>query len=189
VTRAEAIRAIISRLADRDVALFTTGMISREAYSLGDREGNFYMLGSMGLLSAFGLGIALNNPARRVVIVEGDGSALMSLGNFALIGSQQPRNLCHIVIDNEAYESTGGQPTVTSDVDLAQVASASGYASAGKVDNLDDLVKILPELVNSDGPAFLLVKVELVGKEVPGRVALSPIEIKQRLGGFLEHGI
>jgi len=189
MNRTEAIKAIISSLSEEDVALFTTGLISREAFSIRDRAGNLYMLGSMGLLSAFGLGIALNNPTRRVVIVEGDGSALMSLGNFTLIGSLKPKNLCHIVIDNESYESTGGQPTVTNFIDLTQIASASSYSLVDRMGSLDDLSNELLKFLNSAGPVFLLVKVQISNKEEPPRVALPPEEIKERLMRFLKHGV
>ena len=189
MNRTEAVEAIISSLAEDDIALFTTGMISRQAFSTRDREGSFYMLGSMGLLSAFALGIALNKPSRKVVAVEGDGSALMSLGNFALIGSEKPKNLFHIVIDNESYESTGGQPTITGIIDLDQVASASSYSLVRRIDSLHDLVNYLPEFVNSSGPAFLLVKVRASNKEDPHRVALSPEAIMKRMRGFLNRGV
>lgn len=185
MTRTEVIQAIISSLASKDIALFSTGMISREAFSQSDREGNFYMLGSMGLTSAVALGIAIAKPSRKVIIVEGDGSALMGLGNLALIGSQKPRNLHHIVIDNEAYESTGGQPTLTSIVDLSQVASACGYSLVKKVEKLADLASTLPIFLNSDGPTFLLVKTKLSSKKEPPRVSLPPNEIKERMVGFI----
>jgi len=183
MNRTEAIQTVISSLGKKDIALFTTGMISRDAFSLGDREGNFYMLGSMGLLSAFALGIALNSPYK-VVIVEGDGSALLSLGTFALIGSQKPENLHHIVIDNEAYESTGGQPTITNIIDLAEIASACSYRTVKKVEHLTDLVTALPKVLNSVGPSLLLIKVALSDRK-PARVTLSPVEIKERVEGFL----
>ncbi len=189
MTRTEVIKTITSFLSESDVALFTTGMISREAFSIGDRAGNFYMLGSMGLLSAFALGVALTEPRRRVVIVEGDGSALMSLGNLPLIGFLKPKNLFHIVIDNEAYESTGGQPTVTNLIDLAQIASASSYSLVKRIKSLGKLVSELPVLLESEGPAFLLVKVKLLEKSEPPRVSLSPEEIKERLTRFLKRGV
>jgi phosphonopyruvate decarboxylase len=189
MTRADAIKTVVSSLGRDYIALFTTGMISREAFSAGDRDGNFYMLGSMGLLSSFALGIAVNVPTRKVVIVEGDGSALMSLGNFALIGAQGPRNLFHIVMDNECYESTGGQPTATQYVDLSEIASASQYRTVLKSTNVEDLVDKLPEFFASECPAFLLAKIEPSKGKQPPRVALSPEEIKERLVRTLNHGV
>ena len=103
MTRADAIGAILDNLEANDLSLFTTGMISREAHAAFDRSSNFYMIGSMGLLSAIGLGLALNRPDRRVVVVEGDGSALMSLGSFPLVATEAPSNYTHVVLDNESY--------------------------------------------------------------------------------------
>ena len=128
MTRHEALEHILAPLSDRDLALFTTGMISREAFNIRDRAENFYMIGSMGLLNALGLGLALQSPAWRIWVIEGDGSALMSLGTLPLIATMRVPNLIHVVLDNEVYESTGGQPTISSEVDLAALAEAAGYA-------------------------------------------------------------
>ncbi len=129
MTRYEALQRILDRFTENDLALFTTGMISREAFNIRDRAENFYMLGSMGLLSSLGLGLALQQLARTIWVIEGDGSALMSLGAFPLIATCRPSNFIHIVLDNEAYESTGGQPSIASTVDLAALAESAGYPS------------------------------------------------------------
>ncbi len=189
MNRNEAVKAIISFLAKEDIALFTTGLISREAFAINDRQGNFYMLGSMGLLSAFGLGIALNEPTKKVVVIEGDGSALMSLGNFPLIGFQKPRNLFHIVLDNQAYETTGSQPTLTNLIDLTQIASASAYSLTMEAESLDDFVNKLPVFLGSGGPAFFLAKVKLSNKGESPKVDLPPEEMKKRLKRFLKREI
>lgn len=179
----EALKIIISCLGNEDVALFTTGFISRRAFEI-DREKNFYMVGSMGLLSALGLGIALNKPEVKVVIVEGDGSALMSLGNLALIGFLKPRNFYHIVLDNESYESTGGQPTITGGLDLSQIASVTGYEYVVKIEKHDELMHEVKDFLSREGPCFMLVKVE-PSEEVSPRVSLSPEELKERLRSAL----
>ncbi|MCH7606805.1 MAG: hypothetical protein IH962_06585, partial [Chloroflexi bacterium] len=106
IDRYKAIEAILQRVGSNDLVLSTTGMISREVFATDDRPGNFYMIGSMGLLSSFGLGLALQFPEKRVYVLEGDGSALMSLGVLPLIAAEGPNNLVHIILDNEAYEST-----------------------------------------------------------------------------------
>ena len=118
IARYQVIRKIISRIPKEDVLITTTGMISREAFDIHDRPNNFYMLGSMGLLSSFGLGLALSFPDKRIWIIEGDGSALMSLGTLPLIASESPKNIVHFILDNESYESTGGQPCISSNVSL-----------------------------------------------------------------------
>lgn len=176
----QALTTILSSLDDDDIALFTTGFTSRRAFQIQDREKNFYMLGSMGLLSALGLGIALNRRTSRVVVVEGDGSALMSLGNLPLIGWLKPRNFYHIVLDNESYESTGGQPSITRETDLANIAEAAGYEHVRRVQKPDELPSAIQDVFGKKGPAFMLLKVELSG-EVGERVSISPEKLKQRL--------
>ena len=176
----QALKTVLSSLEAHDIALFTTGFISRRAFQTKDRERNFYMLGSMGLLSALGLGIALNRPTTKVVVVEGDGSTLMSLGNLPLIGSLKPPNLYHIVLDNESYESTGGQSTITKEIDLSNIASAAGYEQVIRVEKPDELLAATKQFFSRKGPCFMLVKVE-PSAEIGQRVSLSPEEIKERL--------
>jgi thiamine pyrophosphate-dependent acetolactate synthase large subunit-like protein len=183
--RYEALEQILTALADRDLALFTTGMISREAFNIRDRPGNFYMLGSMGLLNALGLGLALQSPARRIWVIEGDGSALMSLGTLPLIAALRTRNLTHIVLDNEAYESTGGQPTISSRVNLATVAEAAGYTRVWQVGDPASLRQVLSEAKTADVLGFMLVKVSGRAPDGLGRVSLTPEEIKHRFAQVL----
>ena len=111
IPRYQAIEKILEHAQADDLILSTTGMISREVFMTQDRPGNFYMIGSMGLLSSFGLGLALLTPEKRAFVLEGDGSALMSLGTLPLIAVEAPANLVHVILDNEAYESTGAQPS------------------------------------------------------------------------------
>ena len=126
INRIHAIAAIVNSLKEDDLVVSTTGMISRELFVTHDRPGNFYMLGSMGLVSSFALGLALMDSSSNVVALEGDGSALMSMGTLALIASESPKNFLHIILDNESYESTGGQPTITEQIDLTNVAASCG---------------------------------------------------------------
>ena len=113
----------------------TTGKCGRELYTLADRPQHLYQVGSMGCASAMGLGVALHTP-RPVVVLDGDGAALMKLGNLATIGSRAPANLVHVVLDNGVHDSTGGQATVSPNVDFAGVALACGYASGASADSL-----------------------------------------------------
>jgi len=178
--RSEAVRSLLQSLADDNLVLFTTGMISREANAALDRNENFYMIGSMGLLSSMGLGIALNQPEKRVIVVEGDGSMLMSLGTLALIGYQSPANLTHIVLDNEAYESTGNQATISAGRDLARYAEASGYTAIGRAGNLDEFSRLLREHLGTKGPTFLTAKVTgRASHDIP-RIAMAPPELRDR---------
>lgn len=188
IDRYHVIEAILDFVSGDDLVLSTTGMISREVFAARDRTANFYMLGSMGLLSSFGLGLALRNPRRRVFVLEGDGSALMSLGALPLIAAERPGNLVHIILDNEAYESTGGQPSISSKVDLADIAKTSGYTRVVTVDGTEGLDQALLECNPGDGPFLILLKVAIAPVEGIPRVSLSPPEIRDRFRISLQDG-
>ena len=180
IDRYKAIEKILAHVRPTDLVLSTTGMISREVFSTQDRPGNFYMIGSMGLLSSFGLGLALISPEQRVFVVEGDGSALMSLGTLPLIASESPSNLVHFILDNESYESTGGQPTISSKVDLAAVAKSCGYAQVARVDDIEGLEDALMGIAGTPGPHLVLVKAGIAPVEGIPRVTIPPTEIRDR---------
>jgi len=178
--RREAIKMILDGLSDEDIALFTTGMISREAFDIKDRKANFYMIGSMGLVSSVGLGIALNT-RKKVVVFDGDGSALMDMGAMTLIAYLRPENLVHIVFDNKSYQSTGGQPTLTSRTDLSEVARAVGYRFTYKIEGNAAKKNEMKRIFEKTGPAFVLIKVDKESNGSIGRVALEPKHIKERI--------
>lgn len=177
--RHEAIEIICQSLAGDELAVSSTGMISREFFTAEDRPRNFYMMGSMGLASSIGHGLALNLPETRVVILEGDGSVLMNLGSLATIGHNAPSNLTHIVLDNEAHDSTGGQATAASTIALEKVAEAAGYKQVCKAVSADELRDAVGRL-KDEGPVFILVKVEKGELEGVGRVSHSPDEVRER---------
>ncbi len=180
IPRYQAIEKILEHAQADDLILSTTGMISREVFMTQDRPGNFYMIGSMGLLSSFGLGLALLTPEKRAFVLEGDGSALMSLGTLPLVAVESPNNLVHVILDNEAYESTGSQPSISSEVDLAQIAKSSGYKHVSRVDDIEALEGALAECSRDAGPHLILVKAAIA--PVPGipRVSHTPTEIRDR---------
>jgi thiamine pyrophosphate-dependent acetolactate synthase large subunit-like protein len=185
MTRYEALQSLLTRIPDEDVALFTTGMISREAFNIRDRPENFYMIGSMGLLTSLGLGLALQWPSRRIWVIEGDGSALMSLGTFPLIATCRPNNLIHVVLDNETYESTGAQPTISATVDLAALAQAAGYARVWRVSDHVGLANALQGAIDGEALSFILAKVTGRAADTLGRVSLTPEQLTQRLSQVL----
>ena len=160
--------------------LSATGMISREVFHIRDRPSNFYMIGSMGLVSSLGLGLALMVPDRRVLVLDGDGSALMSLGTLPLIASQVPPNLLHLVLDNEAYESTGAQPSISSEVDLAEVGKSCGYRHVVRVDDMEGLEFALLACDAGHGPHLILVKAGIAPVKGIPRVSHSPTDIRDR---------
>ena len=188
IGRYEAIAKILEHVPASDLVLSTTGMISREVFMTKDRPENFYMIGSMGLLSSFGLGLALLSPQQRVFVLEGDGSALMSLGTLALIATEHPSNLVHIVLDNEAYESTGAQPSISSKVDLGDVAKSCGYRYVARVDQVEGLHDALVECDIGHGPHLILVKASIAPVEGIPRVSYSPTDIRDRFRDSIQRG-
>jgi phosphonopyruvate decarboxylase len=154
-----AIEAIGEHLRPTDLIVSTTGFISRELFRLRDRPGNFYMQGSLGHCSAVAAGIAVSHPACRVLALDGDGAVLMHMGVLSTIASMAPANFLHIVLDNEGYVSTGGQATSSGMTALEQVALFSGYRTASRCDDERELRQALEECLLSDGPHFILCKV------------------------------
>jgi sulfopyruvate decarboxylase beta subunit len=183
-SRAQAMAAILELLSDEPV-IICNGFPSREAFKIADRPTHFYMIGSMGVAAAIGLGVALSKPARRVVVFDGDGNVLMGMGTLATVGSLQPKNFIHVVFDNEVYGSTGNQPTISNVVRLEQVAKAAGYVNVERVREREDIVYEFKDLLKKDGPSMLLIKVNELAEDA-GRVLLEPPEITQRFMKAIE---
>lgn len=177
--RYEAIEAIIKALRGDELVISANGSISKEMFSIRDSSCNFYMLGSMGLASSIGFGLAFSLPNRKVVVIDGDGNILMNLGSLATIGHFSPSNLIHFVLDNGAYATTGGQPTVSNTVNLEEVANATGFRIAKRVTSNEDLNLSIKKVLSSNGPSFILVEIEKGEREVP-RVSYEPTHTKNR---------
>ena len=177
--RWEAIEQLVALMGDA-LVIHANGMISRESFVYNDRRENFYMIGSMGLASSIGLGVAISLPERKVVVLDGDGNVLMNLGALAMIGERQPRNLVHVVLDNEAYASTGGQRSISDQIELDAFARAAGYRHVQKVTRQAELGPTFQHLMAVDGPSFLLVKVEPGNVTGIARVAHEPDTIAKR---------
>ncbi|MBI4353556.1 MAG: phosphonopyruvate decarboxylase [Candidatus Omnitrophica bacterium] len=156
--RIEAIRIISQALQGDECLVATTGKPSRELFNVCDRNRNFYMQGSMGHAASFGLGVALSRPDKKVVVLDGDGALLMHMGILSSIGHYRPKNLYHIVLDNESYESTGGQDTTSPTTDFCLIAKACGYRTAEEAATEKDLKVKLASLLQEEGPAFLRIK-------------------------------
>jgi thiamine pyrophosphate-dependent acetolactate synthase large subunit-like protein len=184
----EALSLVIPLLQD-ELVVHANGFIARESFNISDRLGNFYMIGSMGLASSIALGVALNRPDRRVVVFDGDGNVLMNMGSLALIGATRPKNLVHIVFDNEAYGSTGNQRTISGHVALEEIARAAGYPRVQRVDTADTLRRAMQELLAQPGPSFLLIKIEPDYEERHiGRITHEPPEIASRFMSAIKKG-
>ncbi|MBT3513801.1 MAG: sulfopyruvate decarboxylase subunit beta [Nitrospina sp.] len=175
----EAFEKIIPLLTNEAV-IHANGYICRESFNIKDREKNFYMIGSMGLASSIGLGIAVSSPGQQTVIIDGDGNILMSMGTLAMIAAAAPKNLLHIVIDNGVYESTGNQRSLSNAVSLEKVAQSAGYLHTKKVLHKNKIKEAFQELMEKDGPSFLLIKVEPSFDKSTGRVEHTPEEITAR---------
>ena len=180
--------ATISRLAALTAArkalgaepvIHANGYICRESFAVGDRPQNFYMIGSMGLASAIGLGLALARSQSPTVVFDGDGNLLMSFGILAMVGGLRPRRLVHVVFDNEVYGSTGNQASPSRGVRLDRVAAAAGYRSAVAVSDAAGVERAVQRAVTTDGPHFILAKVTTEEADVP-RIPFSPAEIRDR---------
>jgi phosphonopyruvate decarboxylase len=155
--------------------LSTTGYLSRALHQRGDRPQNFYMQGSMGHVAGLALGAALARPGERFVVLDGDGSALMHLGSLTTVGHCAPANLVHVVFDNQAYDSTGGQPTTSATTDFAAVARAAGYRQVRRVGTTAELRPALRALLDAPGPGLLAVDGRTGG--TPGERASSTLSV------------
>jgi phosphonopyruvate decarboxylase len=184
VGRREALRAIRSASSDDDIIIATTGYTGRELYACGDRPSQLYMVGSMGCASSFGLGLAIAQPNRRVIVIDGDGAALMRLGAMCTIGYQRPKNLTHVLLDNGIHESTGGQVTVSRSVNFCALAAASGYPSSTVASTPDELQHAISSSENQ--LTFIHVPIQPgVSKNLP-RPEIRPDEVASRLRTFMQ---
>ena len=180
--------AILERvlgLAPADAALIaTTGKSGRELFTLADRPQHLYLVGSMGGASALGLGVALN-VTRPVIVLDGDGAALMKLGNFATIGAHAPSNLIHLLLDNGVHDSTGGQSTVSGNVAFADVAVACGYARAYRSGTLEGFERAFADALKGPKPALIHARIAPGSMDKLGRPTVKPHEVAARFKAFL----
>lgn len=182
-SRAQAMAALME-LITHQLLIVCNGFPSREACKLRDRDQNFYMIGSMGAAAGIGLGLALAQPEKTVIVFDGDGNVLMSLGTLATIGAVKPKNFIHVVFDNEVYGTTGNQPTYSRVVGLEKMAKAAGYVNVERVWEREDIVYEFKSMLGADGPSFLLVKVNEQIEDAD-RIALAPADLTKRFKGSL----
>lgn len=190
MSREDAIKEIVNALGDEDTIVSTTGMASRELFEEREarnmgHEKDFLTVGSMGHASQIALGIALSKPKKNVYCLDGDGALLMHLGGLAIIGTQKVENFKHIVINNGAHDSVGGQSTVGLDIDIPSIAKSCGYKKTFTVSTFEDLKAHLKILVEAKGPVLLEVKVRKGARKDLGRPTTSPIENKDMFMKFL----
>jgi phosphonopyruvate decarboxylase len=178
LSRSAAIAAAVKQL-DREAVIHANGYPSRESQAISDRPQNFYMLGSMGLASAIGLGLALARPTLGTVIFDGDGNLLMSLGILPMVAAYRPARFVHCVFDNEVYGSTGNQRTISGEVRLDRLAESAGYRSVAAVTKPAEITEAVASAVGAEGPHFVLVKVTPEQMDAP-RIPYTPNELRDR---------
>jgi len=182
LTREAALRTLLELSAD-DLVISTTGKTSREVFELrearGDTQRDFLTVGAMGHTASIALGVALGNPDKRVVCIDGDGSLLMHLGALPIIGSLKPANLIHVLLNNGAHESVGGQPTVARSLDFHAIAIACGYADYQQASTTDEIEQAWGSLHRSTGPALLEITIAIGSRDDLGRPTSTPEENKQ----------
>ena len=191
LSREKAIDLIIknSNVDRDDIFVCTTGLPSRELYDLRRKYGksldnDFLVVGGMGHANQIALGIAISQPDRRVICLDGDGAIIMHMGSITTIGTSKQKNLFHIVLNNGAHDSVGGQKTTAFDVNLSGIAKNSGYENIFSVSNEEDLVKILITIGDLKGPIFLEIKLKKGWREEIGRPKTTPEENKT---SFMHH--
>lgn len=191
MSREEAIQTVAAALGEKDCIVSTTGMISRELFEYRTamnqgHERDFLTVGSMGHASQIALGIAMAQPNRRVWCFDGDGATIMHMGSMAIVASKTPKNYVHVVFNNGAHDSVGGQPTVGLAIDLTAVAKAVGYKTVCSVDNRKDLDAVISKSDSFEGPVLIEVKVKKGNRKDLGRPTTTPIENKEALMQFLK---
>jgi len=182
LSREEAIKVIVDQLQGDELIVSTTGKTSRELFEYREEKGqkhnaDFLTVGSMGHASQIALGIAINKPKRKVICIDGDGAVLMHMGAFAIVGAQSPQNYLHIVVNNGAHESVGGQPTVAFDIDIPAIAKANNYKYTKRVSNESELKEALE---NVDAyPALIEVMTKVGARDNLGRPTIKPVDNKK----------
>ncbi|GLH62924.1 thiamine pyrophosphate enzyme [Parageobacillus sp. G301] len=184
-TRIETLKLINSLKSDKTIQLATTGKTGRELYEIEDAPNNLYMVGSMGCVSSLGLGLALAKKDKDIVVIEGDGALLMRMGSLATNGYYAPKNMLHILLDNNTHDSTGGQSTVSHNVNFVDIAAACGYSKSIYVHNLEELESCIKDWKREKSLTFLYMKIAKGSKEGLGRPKMKPYEVKERLKVFL----
>lgn len=189
--REEALDALLENVSDADIIVSTTGKTSRELFELRQQkeQGNhrdFLTVGGMGHASQIALGIALEQPNRNVFCIDGDGAVLMHMGGLAIIGNKKPENFRHIIINNGAHESVGGQPTVALDIDFKTISKGCGYTRAFRVENEEELKAVFPDFISAKGPVLLEIMTCVGSRADLGRPTISPVDNKKDFMNFVE---
>jgi phosphonopyruvate decarboxylase len=182
--RFEILKELLAATDDNTGIIATTGKCGRELFTLADREQHLYQVGSMGCAAGMGLGVALNSD-KPVVVLDGDGAALMKMGTFATVGAYAPRKMIHLLLDNGMHDSTGGQATVSPNIDFAMIAQACGYRSAWTCDDAGGFKEAFAAARSSDGPHLIRMKISAGSLDPLGRPTVTPRDVARRFKAFL----
>lgn len=181
LSREDSLRTLLD-LTENSLIISTTGKTSREVYEIRKKQKtnqrDFLTVGSMGHASSIALGIALTNPNNRVVCLDGDGSMLMHMGALSMIGTQNPKNFVHVLINNAAHESVGGQRTVADQIDFSAISIACGYKNYEKVNTIDGIKSAWKKITTTQGPWMLEIEVNIKSRVDLGRPQTTPEENK-----------
>lgn len=193
LSREVAIQILAKNLNSNDLIVSTTGMASRELYEYRQSSGgilgeDFLTVGSMGHASSIAAGIALGRPEKKVICIDGDGALLMHMGAVGVIGQSNLPNFIHIVLNNGAHDSVGGQPTVGLDINLPKIAKACGYKVTSSVSEERDIIDELLRMNGEKGPSFLEVIIGKGSRPNLGRPISTPLENKQSFMKKVEEG-
>jgi phosphonopyruvate decarboxylase len=188
LTREQVIEAVVGVLPSDAVVVSTTGKPSRELFEARGRAGepnrDLLVVGGMGHASQIALGVALARPERQTWCIDGDGAMLMHMGGLTTIGTRRPPRFKHVLVNNAAHDSVGGQPTVAHAIDLCAVARASGYTSTERVDQAAELEPALARLREASGPALVEVRICKGARADLGRPTMTPADLKD---AFMAH--
>ena len=190
--REEAIQMVAASMDKKAVVVSTTGKISRELFEYRENSEHahhrdFLTVGSMGHASQIALGIALNKPDRNIYCFDGDGAVIMNMGSMGIVGEMAPKNFFHIVFNNGAHDSVGGQPTIGLNIDIPNIAACCGYKKVISVEKREELQEILTTLAANEGPVLLEIKVKKGSRDNLGRPTTTPIENKTALMDFIQN--
>ncbi len=191
MTREDAIKILVDSLNDDDIVVSTTGKTSRELFEYREelKQGHkrdFLTVGSMGHTSQIALGIALQKPKRNVYCFDGDGAVIMHTGSLGIIGAASPKNFKHIVFNNGAHDSVGGQPTIGFDLNFGSIANVFNFKSSFYATNISQLKESIIDFKNSEGPSLLEIRINKGARKDLGRPTISPIENKNSFKNFLK---
>ena len=182
--RAAALKAVLGCAPDDAAIIATTGKTGRELFTLEDRRQQLYQVGSMGCAGAMGLGVALSS-TRPVIVIDGDGAALMKMGTLATIAAYAPQNLVHLILDNGVHDSTGGQATVSPGVSFAAAAQACGYRTSYLCDSLAGFEESMRDALAAAKPALIHLRTAPGSMSPLGRPTIKPAEVARRFQDFL----